>query len=161
MVKKSNLEKTSPIEIYKPLMEDLWFREQLLSDQDTMSYNHAYGGTISFPKAKWEDWYERWMNNNNRYYRYLKNRNGDFVGEIAYYQNEGITMCSVIVLAKERGKGYGTFALQLLCDIVRSNGIKELYDDIATDNPSLKLFLKEGFVEVGRNEEAILVKKTL
>lgn len=41
------------VELYKPRIEDLWFREKMLSDDQTMSYNHAYGGTISFPKEKW------------------------------------------------------------------------------------------------------------
>ena len=38
------------IEFYKPKIEDLWFKETMLADEDTMSYNHAYGGTVPFPK---------------------------------------------------------------------------------------------------------------
>ena len=33
----------------KPKPEDLWFRQKLLADEETMSYNLAWGGTISFP----------------------------------------------------------------------------------------------------------------
>ena len=38
------------LELYKPHIEDLWFKEQMMSDEQTMAYNHAYGGTIPFPK---------------------------------------------------------------------------------------------------------------
>lgn len=41
------------VRIYIPKCEDLWFREKLLSDPDTMSYNKAWGGTIDFPEPKW------------------------------------------------------------------------------------------------------------
>ena len=37
------------IELYKPNLEELWFKEKMMNDEDTMSYNHAYGGTIPFP----------------------------------------------------------------------------------------------------------------
>ena len=37
--------------LYEPKYEDLWFRQMMLEDEDTMSYNHAYGGTIPFCPA--------------------------------------------------------------------------------------------------------------
>ena len=37
----------------------------------------------------------------------------------------------------------------------------ELYDDIAADNLSINLFLKNGFKEVLRTDEYVLVKKKL
>ena len=45
--------------LYKPSIEDLWFRAQMMSNEQTMAYNHAYGGTIPFPKEHWADWYDR------------------------------------------------------------------------------------------------------
>lgn len=42
------------VKIYSPKYEDLWFREKLLSDPDTMTYNNAWGGTIDFPESKWQ-----------------------------------------------------------------------------------------------------------
>ena len=41
------------ITTYKPTLQDLWFRQQFMADEATMSYNAAWGGTISFP-----DWAE-------------------------------------------------------------------------------------------------------
>ena len=49
------------VELYKPPLEDLWFKETMLNDEKTMSYNNAYGGTIPFPREKWTSWYDRWM----------------------------------------------------------------------------------------------------
>lgn len=43
------------IALYKPRIEDLWFREKLINDGATMAYNHTCGGTIPFPKEKWGD----------------------------------------------------------------------------------------------------------
>ena len=37
--------------LHKPGYEDLWFRQKMLGDEETMSYNHAWGGTIPFPAS--------------------------------------------------------------------------------------------------------------
>ncbi len=42
------------IKIYKPKYDELIFREKILNDKDTMAYNDAWGGVISFPKEKWQ-----------------------------------------------------------------------------------------------------------
>ena len=77
------------IELYKPQIEDLWFKEMMLGDEQTMSYNHAYGGTIPFPKEKWESWYQRWLvhHDHKRFYRYVA-QNNTFIGEAAYNFDE-------------------------------------------------------------------------
>lgn len=63
----------SPITLYTPSLEDLWFRQKMMADEETMSYNHAWGGTIPFPKETWHGWYDFWIvkHKNKRYYRYL------------------------------------------------------------------------------------------
>ena len=152
------------IELYEPHVDDLWFKEQMLSDDQTMAYNHAYGGTILFPKEYWADWYKRWIVNHDGkcFYRYIKEKD-TFVGEVAYHfdRKRQIYIADVIVFAPYRGKGYGRNGLLLLCKVAKENGIKELYDDIAIDNSSVELFLKCGFVEVLRTSEYMLVKKEL
>ncbi len=151
--------------IYKPQFEDLWFRRMMLADEETMSYNHAWGGTIPWPKAKWGDWYDRWVANpkDGRLYRYVKNSSGDFVGEIAYHYDADMQgfIANVIIFSKYRGRGYGGQALELLCAEARSNGITVLYDDIAIDNPAAALFLRHGFKEEARTAEKIILKKAL
>lgn len=153
------------ITAHTPEYTELWFKQQMLADEATMSYNHAYGGTISFPEEKWQAWYDRWIVHpeGKRYYRYLKNEDGAFIGEMAYHYDEEIDgyIADVIIFAPYRGKGYGSEALELLCAAARENGISELYDDIATDNPAIELFRRHGFVEECRTKDTILLKKTL
>lgn len=151
------------VELYLPQIEDLWFRKMLMSDEDTMSYNHAYGGTIDFTECNWNDWYDRWVreNDGSRFYRYLINEKGEFVGEIAYYYNGKEYIANVIIYAEYRNKGYGADGLQLLCEEAKKNGIETLYDDIAIDNPAIKMFLGMGFIEENRTNEMIMLKKNL
>lgn len=152
------------IALYRPRIEDLWFREKLMNDEDTMSYNHAWGGTIPFPQEEWENWYNRWLlnNENKRYYRYVT-ENNNFLGEIAYHFDEArkIYIADVIIHASYRGKGYGKKALLLLCENAKNNGIQEIFDDIANDNPAITLFKNCGFEEIYRTNEYIMLKKKL
>ncbi|MBO4286070.1 MAG: GNAT family N-acetyltransferase [Bacilli bacterium] len=153
------------LKTYLPKLEDLWFRQRMMEDEETMSYNHAWGGTISFPEDRWSDWYQYWIieHDGQRYYRYLKNEDDIFVGEIAYHYDPNYDgyMANIIIYAKYRHQGYGREGLKMLVDIAKKNGITVMYDDIALDNPAITLFLKEGFEEEYRTEEIILLKKQL
>ena len=154
------------ITAYKPALQDLWFRQQLMADEATMSYNAAWGGTIPFPENAWKEWYDHWLihHDNKRFYRYLWDSAADhFVGEIAYHYDEErkIWLADVIVLSAYRGKGYGSEGLQLLCGAAKANGVDVLRDDIAIDNPSIRLFLRAGFTEEYRTNEIIMLKKDL
>lgn len=152
------------MKLYKPKLEELYFREIMLNDERTMSYNRAYGGMIAFPEDKWQSWYDRWIINheNKRFYRYLK-ENDTFIGNVAYHYDEErrIYITEVIIYAPYREKGYGYKGLLLLCDVAKDNGISELYDDIAIDNPAISLFIKCGFEEIEKTDKYILVKKRL
>ena len=151
--------------LYEPKYEDLWFRQMMLADEETMSYNHAWGGTIPWPEKEWKGWYDFWIidHEGKRYYRYLKNQGGQYVGEIAYHYDAEIQheIANVIIFSKYRRQGYGAEALGLLCSAAKNNGLSVLYDDIAIDNPAIRLFLKYGFTEEYRTEEKILLKKNL
>ena len=154
------------LKVVKPELEDLWFRESMMSDSETMSYNGAWGGTIPFPKEDWDEWYTLWVRNSghDRYYRYLKDdANKVFVGEISYHFDKlrNIYLCDVIIKAEFRRRGFGTQGIQLLCEAAKANGVKALYDDIATDNPSTHLFLKNGFSIEFQNDEIVMVKTVL
>ena len=153
------------LHLYEPMYDDLWFRQKMLEDEETMSYNKTWGGTIFWPKEKWKDWYEYWIINhdNKRYYRYLKNDEGQFVGEIAYHYDKEIKheIANVIIYSPYRRKGYGDEALKLLCEEAKKNGVSILYDDIAIDNPAIKLFLNHGFKEEYRTDDKIILKKEL
>ena len=151
---------------YKPEPEDLWFRQKFMADEATMSYNHAWGGTIPFPESEWESWYDHWLvhHENKRFYRYLQDPKTDaFVGEMAYHYDKerDIWVADIIIAAEYRGRGYGTEGLRFLCETAAKNGITELRDDIAIDNPAIRMFLKAGFSEEYRTDEIIMLKKDL
>lgn len=157
--------KEKNIKTYKPKLEDLWFRQDLLQDEDTMSFNHAWGGVISFTKDIWDDWYNFWLidNEDKRFYRYLMNEDNVFIGEIAYHydKDNNMYLANIIIHSKYRNLGYGSKGLDLLCKIAKENGIKTLYDDIAIDNKAIKLFIKHRFIEEKRTDKIILLKKEL
>ena len=151
------------VQFYLPRYKDLWFRQKLLGDAATMSYNHAWGGTIDFPESRWATWYDKWIQNAGslRFYRYLQNEYGAFVGEAAYHLDDERYMADIIVFSEYRGKGYGAQGLRLLCEEAKRWGIEYLYDDIAADNPSISLFLKAGFTEQCRSADSVMLKKKL
>lgn len=151
--------------LHFPTYEELSFRQRLLADPETMAYNHAYGGTLDFPEERWAGWYGRWVEcPEKRFYRYLCLEGTDtFVGEAAYHYDEelGEYLCDVIVDARYRRRGYGARGLDLLCAAAKENGVTRLCDNIAADNPSVRLFLRCGFRERSRDGETVLVEKEL
>ena len=152
-------------ELYLPQKSELWFRQKLLSDPETMSYNRAWGGAVGFPEERWDGWYERWIvrHEGKRFYRYLRDGNGSFVGETAYHLDEsrGIYLADVIVFAPFRRRGHGRAALEFLCRAAKGNGLSVLYDDLAADNPARALFESEGFTEEARTDTYVILKKVL
>ncbi len=147
----------------KPDFEELCFRQKLLSDETTMQYNHAYGGTIPFPREKWKDWYQRWIAGQSPYYfyRYIVDEDtNEYVGEAAYHKEEksGQYVCNIIIMARYRNKGHGRKALTALCAAAKNNGVEYLYDDIAMDNPSISLFQRAGFEIILQNGEFTRVR---
>ena len=152
--------------LHKPTREDLWFRQVMLTDEKTMSYNAAWGGTVPFPEDDWDDWCDWWLvdTEDKRFYRYLVlAESGEFVGEVAYHfdDGEGLWLADVIVYAPFRGRGFGREGLGLLCTSAKKNGIDALWDNIAADNPAIGLFLSCGFVEEYRTDECIYLRKEL
>ncbi len=95
------------LELYIPKLSELWFKQKMLEDPATMSYNQGYGGTIAFPEERWDGWYQRWIQQCDgiRYYRYLRDGN-DFVGEIAFHLEGGRWLEEVLGGAEKRATGY-------------------------------------------------------
>ncbi len=161
----TNKKQETLLTLYTPSLEELWFKQEMLKDPSTMAYNRAWGGTIAFPRERWSGWYDLWIADfsSKRFYRYLRDSAGLFVGEVAYHFDEarGLYLADVLVHAPYRSRGYGRAGLRLLCAAAKVNGVKVLHDDIAADNPAVSLFLEEGFIEVTRTSGAILLKKEL
>lgn len=154
------------LKLVKPELRELSFRQRMLSDEQTMSYNARWGGAIGFPEERWENWYRRWIGSEDTRYFYRFLYSGKllaYVGEVAYHFEPETAryLCDVIIYHPYRRKGFGSRGLSLLCDAARERGIEMLYDDIALDNPSVAMFLKAGFSEVCRDESTCTVRKPL
>lgn len=153
------------LKLIKPEIGQLEYRQKLIADSDTMAYNAKWGGTIDF-RGKVGEWYERCLNdaNGKQFYRYIYSEEENcFVGEASYRYDEGHGeyIVNIIIEYKHRGKGYGREGLLLLMDAAKANGVAKLCDDIAADNPSIALFKKMGFSEEWRNDDAVMMAKTL
>ena len=136
------------LKLIKPEIGQLEYRQRLIADSDTMAYNAKWGGTIDFPPEKWGKWHERCLNdaNGKQFYRYIYSEEENcFVGEASYRYDEG----------------YGREGLRLLMDAAKANGVEKLCDDIAADNPSIALFKEMAFSEEWRNDDAVMMAKTL
>lgn len=60
------------LKLYIPQLSEMSFRQELLSDENTMLYNKKWGGIIDFPKEKWEETYFRLINNDvESFYSYI------------------------------------------------------------------------------------------
>ena len=141
------------LELYRPAVEDLWFKRDLLGDEATMSYNRAWGGTVDFPEDLWPRWHDAWVareGEGRRYYRYLRDADtGEFVGEVAYRWDPGYDsfVMDVLVHARFRGRGYGGVGLER--------------DNVALDNPAIGLFLRHGFTEEWSSDEFVMLRRDL
>lgn len=156
----------SRIKLYKPQIDDLWFRQVLLSDPETMSYNSAQGGTIPFPETDWQEWFDRWVisTDGERFYRYVTiDRSRVFIGETAWHRDkeQDLWLIHILIHSRFRGLGYGKAALNLLCDEAKKNGIAALHDSIFIDNPAISLFLHDGFTEEYRTDQIVMLRKEL
>ena len=148
------------IKLIKPEYKDLFLRTKLLQDKSTMSFNNNYGGTITFSDTDYKTWYEKWVKGDDRYYYYVY-LDDTFVGEAAYYLDNEKYMINIIIDNRYRNMGIGNATLNLLIDDAKQKGINELYDEISIDNPSINLFLKNGFMIVKQNNESIVIKKSI
>lgn len=106
------------IELYNPKIEDYWYQEKIESDVNTMSYNAGYDvsyhgyhydtGCIDFPKEKWEESFNRRVNE-NRYLAYIRDLDlNEFIGYVDYYFNKTKERycCGIVIEYKFRGRGY-------------------------------------------------------
>ena len=163
-ITESEIRTGNRLSTYKPECRDLWFRQQMMADEETMSYNRRWGGTIPFPEEYWQSWHDTWATDDQEhYYRYVIDENGTFLGEIACHLDEGINgyAADVIIHARYRGRGHGYRALELLCEAAKEKGIMVLYDNIAIDNPAIGMFISQGFYEESRTDEVIWLRKDL
>ena len=147
-----------------------------------MSYNAGYDvsyygyhydtGCIDFPEERWQEVYDKRIKE-KRYFAYIKDNDiNKFVGYVHYHynKNESRYECGIVIESIYRGKGYSKYALELLCETAKKNGVKELYDNFEIDRDNtLEIFKSVGFIVVEEQSwmkfnklvKGVLVKKKL
>lgn len=160
--------------LHVPLLKELDYRQYILSNPETMSYNKGYElgienynnatGCIYFEEKYWNEWYAKWINaGTNRYYAYFKDKvSGEFIGDISFrYEETKDAHCIGIVIEdKHRGKGYSTKGLILLAEKAFNDlGIDRLRNDIPLERIyAIKGHKKAGFKECGiKDGQCILI----
>ena len=115
------------IYLHVPELGELWYRKQIMSDPDTMSYNKGYEefegydkstGCIEFPEENWDGWYAYFIGHEpQRFYAYVvRKEDHAFIGEVNLHkssENDWHEM-GIVIEAKYRGMGYSTEALKQL-----------------------------------------------
>ncbi len=151
----------SRLEMHVPKLEELWFRQKLLADPASMSYNKGYElgfagyhndtGCIDFPEEDWPGWYARWIGTEpQRFYAYLREKEtGTFLGEVNLFQLElpGVYEMGIVVYSAYRGKGYSQEGIRLLLEYAfEEMGAKEVTNCFeASRKAALKIHQEAGF----------------
>ena len=118
------------LQLRTPAFDELWYRQRMLADAATMSYNRGYDlsfdgydretGCIAFGPEQWREWYDRWIGREpDRFYAYIVRRSdGALIGEVCLrrHETEGWHEMGIVVEARHRGQGYAAEALRLLLD---------------------------------------------
>lgn len=156
------------ISLYIPEPKDYWYLSEIQSNPKNMSYNagfdvtydgyHYDTGCIDLPESMWESEYKR-KQEKGIFIAYVKDEEkSDYIGYVTYHYNglEDRYYCGVLIEDKFRNLGYSKYALELLLDVVRKNGIKTLYNSFESSRlAALNLFLQAGF----KIEEEYTIKK--
>lgn len=147
--------------LHVPTMDELWYREKIMSDPATMAYNAGYDmgfdeyhndtGCIDFPEADRKDWYKYFVGNEPEcFYAYLMRiEDNTFIGEVNVHSenNDGIYEMGIVIEAGYRGCGYSTEGLHLLLEhtFEKMNAVK-VCNSFETDRTAaLKAHLAVGF----------------
>lgn len=132
------------VELYVPSLEELWFRQKMMSDPATMSYNanwdvsfegyHRETGCIDFPESEWADWYESSIGQEpNRFYAYIRRcMGGEWLGEVNFHYTpeQDWWDMGIVIYAPYRGNGYAVPALRLMLDhAFRNCGVTRIHND--------------------------------
>lgn len=165
------------INLHIPRVDELEYREKLLSQEDTMShqknknlaskYYHQKTGCIDFPRHKWEAWYEEYTDNeSDLFYAFVQDDNKTNIGEVSFYKSsDGIIHdLNILIESKYRKKGYAQEALyqSLLIAFNKYDANWIELELNQKDNVSIKLFKNAGFNpgnDLGDKREYNLRKK--
>ena len=155
------------LELYIPKREDLWFRQKMMSDAETMSYNanwdvsydgyHRDTGCIDFPEEEWDDFLAYCTGREpEQFYAYIKRvSDGEWLGEVCFHYTPDKDWwdMGIVIHAPYRGRGYSVPALRLMLDhAFRDCGVTRIHNDfeVARNEVSAwKAHLAAGFRDQG------------
>ncbi len=158
------------LELHVPTIEELDYRQMIMSDPETMSYNKGYDlgfdgyhsdtGCIDFPESEWRDWYEYFVGcEPERFYAYIQRiEDGAFIGEVNVHRgsDEDYDM-GILIEAKYRGLDYSKEALKLLLkhafEEMRVKAVHNVFEDVR--DAAMKVHLDCGFREISRENGII------
>lgn len=148
--------------LHVPISDELWYRQKIMSDPDTMSYNKGYEefegydkatGCIDFLKNEWKKWFDYFVGQEpDRYYAYIvRLEDNAFIGDVnvhkvsyAEYYEMGI-----VLEAKYRGKSYAMEALTLLLEYafekMNVKAVHNIFEDVR--DAAVRTHLSAGFTE--------------
>ena len=151
------------ITLHVPTCEELWYREKILQDADTMSYNRGYQlnaegydketGCIAFPKEEWKEWHDYFIGQEpERFYAYIVQKSdGIFIGEVNLHKNPDTAWydMGIVLEAPFRGKGYAKQALWLLLQYAFENmNASAVHNDFEAERiAAIKTHLAVGFTK--------------
>lgn len=157
--------------LHIPTIDELWYREKIMSDPETMDYNAGYDmdfdeyhndtGCIDFPKEDWKEWYEYFAENEPAsFYAYLmRMEDNAFIGEVNAHSenNDGVYEMGIVIEGRYRGLGYSKEGLCLLLsyvfDKMRAEKIRNSFETGRV--AALKAHLEAGF-EKKAEEDGII-----
>ena len=147
------------IDFVIPSIDELAYRQHLMTDPATMSYNAPWTedgtGCITATDEQLRNWYRNRVLKAGMYYAYIL-VGSTRVGEVAI-GSDG--MVSVIIEAKYRNRGYGATALKKLCELAFTElGYEFLLDDFPTERMGAeRIFGRLGFERL--NSETVKLTK--
>ena len=169
------MKKIGRLRLHTPAFDELWYRQRMMSDPATMSYNagyeldipgyHSDTGCIDFPTERWQGWYDRFIGKEpERFYAYIvRESDGTFLGEAVLRQEgaPGRYEMGVVIEACHRGNGCSAEAMALLLDVA-FNGLhaEAVCNDFERSRAAaLRLHLNAGF-EIVREDECVHLELT-
>ncbi len=147
------------LRLYQPEYNELFFRQSLLSDPETMAFNRFKDpgpdydpktGCIEFPRGTWALWYDFWLEHEpDNFYAVIADGRTP-LGEISWHFDGEEYRVGIILLAKHRRKGYCAPTLELLCrKAFETFDLPALSATVSTANPAAgKGLAKAGFVRI-------------
>ena len=145
-----------------PSYEELKYTEELLSDEETMRFNEKWGGTVPFPKEKWQKFYDRFTEDEQVHYFHIYNLEGVFVGEVSsrYDLFFSSYVLNIKVMYRYRGNKHAYDALEKFLEYLFDEvGIDKIVDNVGHDSKAgLALLRQFGFMEIDQTDEYVLLE---